>query len=148
MTGLDLELSSFLVLSETQKVFSVNLKWVQDLTPGFRSVTSELMGVLAHPVTLATTHVFHVDLQLFVAGRLADVARRVVGDAVAAAHRVVVVSVTQDVTHAAAHRNNTQAFILKDAGIHLIYRVRIACFYLLISCIFFINPTPTDYGLF
>lgn len=45
---------------------------------------------------------FDVDLELFEAGRLADVARRVVGEAVAAAHRVVVVSVAHYVAHAAA----------------------------------------------
>lgn len=56
-------------------------------------------------VTLATSHMFDVDLQLFEAGRLSDMARRVVGDAIAAAHRVVVVAVTHDVTHAAGHTN-------------------------------------------
>lgn len=60
-------------------------------------------AILYFLVTLATSHVLDVDLQLFEAGRLSDVAGRVVGDAVAAAHRVVVVAVTHDVTHAAGN---------------------------------------------
>lgn len=50
---------------------------------------------------MTTAHVSDVDLQLFETRRLPDVTRRVVGDAVAAAHRVLVVSVTHDVAHAA-----------------------------------------------
>lgn len=59
-----------------------------------------LHAVVLPAFILATADVFDVDLQLFEAGRLSDVTRRVVRDAVAAAHRVVVVSVTHDVTHA------------------------------------------------
>lgn len=56
---------------------------------------------------MATADMFDVDLELFEAGRLADVARRVVGQAVAAAHRVVVVAVAHDVTHAAEKTRKT-----------------------------------------
>lgn len=51
-----------------------------------------------------------VDLQLLETRGLADVARRVVSDAVAAAHRVVVVAAAHNVAHAAAHAHkNTHA---------------------------------------
>lgn len=61
-----------------------------------------------------------VNLQLFEAGRLSDVARRVVGGAVAAAHRVVIVAVTHDVTHAAGN-THTQitAYILFTLCVYL-----------------------------
>lgn len=54
-------------------------------------------------VTLATADVSDVDLLLLETGRLPDVTRRVVGDAVAPTHGVVVVAVTHDVAHAAGH---------------------------------------------
>lgn len=59
-----------------------------------------LHAVVLPTFVLATSDVSDVDLELFEAGRLSDVAGRVVRHAVAAAHWVVVVSVTHDVTHA------------------------------------------------
>ena len=50
--------------------------------------------------TLASAHVFDVYLELLQAGRLFDVAGRVVGDAVLTAHRVLVVAIAHDVAHA------------------------------------------------
>lgn len=52
-------------------------------------------------VTLATSHVPDVDLHLFEAGRLADVTWRLVRHTVAAAHRVVIVAIAHNITHAA-----------------------------------------------
>lgn len=57
-------------------------------------------AVVLPALILTTAHMLDVDLQLFEAGRLPHVTRRVVGDAIAAAHRVVVMAVTHDVTHA------------------------------------------------
>lgn len=70
--------------------------------------TSHSSDCVSALVTLATPHVPDVDLELFEAGRLADVTRRVVGDAVAAAHRVVVVAVAHDVAHAAGRTNTNK----------------------------------------
>lgn len=54
-------------------------------------------------VTLTTSNVSDVDLLLFETGSLADVTWSVVGDAVAPAHGIVVVAITDDVAHAAGH---------------------------------------------
>lgn len=59
-----------------------------------------LHAVVLPVLILTSPHVFDVDLELLEARRLPDVTRRVIGDAVAAAHRVVVVTVTHDVAHA------------------------------------------------
>lgn len=59
-----------------------------------------LHAVIFPAFILTTSHVFDVDLELFEAGGLADMAGRVVGDAITAAHRVVIVAVTHNVTHA------------------------------------------------
>lgn len=52
---------------------------------------------------MTTSNVSDVDLLLFETGSLADVTRSVVGDAVAPAHGIVVVAITDDVAHAAGH---------------------------------------------
>lgn len=59
-----------------------------------------LHAVIFPAFILATSHVFDVDLELFEAGSFADMAGRVVGDAITATHWVVVVAVTHNVTHA------------------------------------------------
>lgn len=51
-----------------------------------------------------------VDLLLFEAGSLTDVTRRVVSDAVAPTHGVVIVAVTHDVAHAAGHTHTHTSF--------------------------------------
>lgn len=67
--------------------------WCVDLWFGFDAVVFPVF-------IMAASHVLDVDLELLEAGRLPDVAGGVVGDAVAAAYRVIVVAVTHDVTHA------------------------------------------------
>lgn len=59
-----------------------------------------LHAVVLPVFILAPPHVFDVYLQLLQTGSFSDVTRRFVRHAVAAAHRVIVVSVTHDVTHA------------------------------------------------
>lgn len=59
-----------------------------------------LHAVVLPAFILAASNMLDVNLQLFKTGRLTDMARRVVGDAVVSTHRVVVVAVTHDVTHA------------------------------------------------
>lgn len=68
--------------------------------------------VLHEFVTLTTSDVSDVDLLLFETGSLTDVTWSVVGDAVAPAHGIVVVAVTNDVAHAAGHTEINSLFIL------------------------------------
>jgi len=59
----------------------------------------DLDAVVFPSFVLASAHVFDVYLELLQAGRLSDVAGRAVGDAIFAAHRVVVVAIAHDVAH-------------------------------------------------
>lgn len=60
----------------------------------------DLNAVIFPSFVLASAHVLDVYLELLQAGRLFDVAGRVVGDAVLTAHRVLVVAIAHDVAHA------------------------------------------------
>lgn len=59
-----------------------------------------LHTIVLPALILTASHMFDINLQLFQAGRLADVTRCVIGDAIISTHRVVIVAVTHDVTHA------------------------------------------------
>lgn len=64
------------------------------------NVRFEFRAVVFSGFILAAAHMLDVNLELFEAGSFSDVTRRVVGDAVAATDRVLIVTVTHDVTHA------------------------------------------------
>lgn len=93
------------VLTELGVVFRTGVVTVHKTLPLTRlghsiDVWFGLHAVVLPTFILATSHVFDVDLELFEAGRLSDVAGRVIGDTITAAHWVVVVAVTHNVTHA------------------------------------------------